>query len=289
MAGGDGELLSLRATFPQLRVLELEHGGLLRSLPTQSVTRDRPPFVSLCGGMDTLVEALVASLGRTRLLLGRPTQRVLARPGGYDAELADGETIRADGVVVATPAFVTAALLEELDADLAAAHAEIPYASSVVVTLAFSAHDVGALDGYGYVIPRAESRDVLACTWSSQKWEGRAPTGDVLVRIYAGRYGGRDVTLDSDDELVALARTEMALLGVTAEPALIRVQRWPLGMPQYVLGHLERLERIEGALAEHPGLAVAGAAYRGVGVPDCIRSGETAAESVVRALAGAGV
>jgi protoporphyrinogen/coproporphyrinogen III oxidase len=287
--GGDGELLSLRATFPQLRALELEHGSLLRSLPPQSVTGDRPPFVSLRGGMDTLVAALVASLGRTRLLLGRPAQRVIARAGGYDVELADGETIRADGVVVAIPAFVAAALVEELDADLAAAHAEIPYASSVVVTLAFSAQEVAALDGYGYVIPRAESRDVLACTWSSQKWEGRAPAGHMLVRIYAGRFGGRDLTLDSDDELVALARTEMALLGVTAEPALIRVQRWPLGMPQYVLGHLERLERIEGALAERPGLAVAGAAYRGVGIPDCIRSGETAAESVVRALAGAGV
>jgi oxygen-dependent protoporphyrinogen oxidase len=287
--GGDGELLSLRATFPQLRVLELEHGSLLRSLPAQSVTGDRPPFVSLRGGMDTLVAALVASLGRTKLLLGRPAQRVFAPAGGYDVELADGETIRADGVVVATPAFVTAALLEELDADLAAAHAEIPYASSVVITLAFSAQDVAPLDGYGYVIPRTESRDVLACTWSSQKWEGRAPAGDVLVRIYAGRFGGRDLTLDSDDELGVLARAEMALLGVIAEPALIRIQRWPLGMPQYVLGHLERLGRVDGALAEHPGLAVAGAAYRGVGIPDCIRSGEAAAVSVVRALAGAGV
>ena len=287
--GGDGELLSLRATFPQLRVLELEHGSLLRSLQAHSVTGDRPPFVSLRGGMDTLVAALVASLGRTRVLLGSPAQRILARAGGYDVELTDGDTIRADGVVVATPAFVTAALLDALDADLAAAHAEIPYASSVVVTLAFSAQDVAAFDGYGYVIPRAESRDVLACTWSSQKWEGRAPNGDVLARIYAGRFGGRDLTLDSDAELVTLAREEMALIGVTADPALIRIQRWPLGMPQYVLGHLERLERIECALGKQQGLAVAGAAYRGVGIPDCIRSGETAAESVVRALAGAGV
>jgi oxygen-dependent protoporphyrinogen oxidase len=214
---------------------------------------------------------------------------VLARADGYDVELEVGETIRADGVVVATPAFATAAIIEELDADLAAVHAEIPYASSVVVTFAFSAHDVTPLDGYGYVIPRAESLDVLACTWTSQKWDDRAPDGAVLVRVYAGRFGGRDLTLHTDDELVALALEELALVAVTAEPALIRVQRWPLGMPQYVLGHLERLDRIEAALAEHPGLAVAGAAYRGVGLPDCIRSGETAAESVVRALAGAGV
>jgi protoporphyrinogen/coproporphyrinogen III oxidase len=287
--GGDGELLSLRATFPQLRELELEYGSLLGSLPTQSVTGDRPPFVSLRGGMDTLVSALAGGLERTRVHLGHPVARVSVRAGGYDVDLADGETIRAQGVVVATPAFSTASIIEELDPDLAAAHAEIPYASSVVVTLAFSSQEVTALDGYGYVIPRSESLDVLACTWTSQKWEGRAPDGAVLVRIYAGRFGGRDLTLDSDDDLVAHAREEMALLGVTVEPTLIRVQRWPLGMPQYVLGHLQRLERIEAALAEHPGLAVAGAAYRGVGIPDCIRSGETAAESVVRALAGAGV
>ena len=145
------------------------------------------------------------------------------------------------------------------------------------------------LDGYGYVVPRAEGGDVLACTWSSQKWEHRAPEEAVLLRVYAGRFGGRDVTTQADDELVAGARAEVEFLGVSATPLLFRVHRWPLGMPQYVIGHPDRLERIETALVAHPGLAVAGAAYRGVGIPDCIASGEAAAESVARALAGAGV
>ena len=193
---------------------------------------------------------------------------------GFDVDLADGETIGADGVVLATPAFVTAELLAELDPELASAHAEIPYASSVVVTLAFSRADVVPLDGYGYVVPRAEGRDVLACTWSSQKWEGRAPEQSVLLRVYAGRFGGRDLTKDSDEELVGLARDEVAFLGVLGEPELMRVHRWPRGMPQYVLGHPERLTQIEDALVAHPGLALAGAAYRGVGIPDCIQSGE---------------
>jgi oxygen-dependent protoporphyrinogen oxidase len=206
---------------------------------------------------------------------------------GFELELADGETIAADGLLLATPAFVTAELLAGLDPELAAAHAEISYASSVVVTLAFSRADVVPLDGYGYVVPRSEGSDVLACTWSSQKWEGRAPDDTVLLRVYAGRFGGRDVTADSDDALLALAREEIAFLDVAAEPVLTRVHRWPQGMPQYVLGHPERLELIETALAAHPGLALAGAAYRGVGIPDCIASGEVAAESVARALAGA--
>ena len=285
--GGDGEQLSLRATFPQLRVLELEHGSLLRGLSTTPAPGERPPFVSLRTGMGSLVAALVSRFARTELLLGRAAARVSRRATGFEVELDDGETIAADGVVVATPAFVSAELVAELDDDLASAHAEIPYASSAVVTLAFSRADVVPLDGYGYVVPRIEATDVLACTWTSQKWDGRAPDGTVLTRIYLGRFGCRDVTLDADEELVALALDELALMDVTATPMLVRVARWTRGMPQYVLGHPERLARIDAALTDHPGLAVAGAAYRGVGIPDCIRSGELAAEVVVRALAGA--
>jgi oxygen-dependent protoporphyrinogen oxidase len=283
--GGDGEQLSLRATFPQLRALELEHGSLLQALPAQHAPAKRPPFVSLRDGIDVLVTTLVSALERTTIVQRRALA-VLRMAGGYEVDLADGEPLRADGVIVATPAFVTAALLDKLDPELAEAHASIPYASSVVVTLAFSTDDVALLDGYGYVIPRADGGDVLACTWSSQKWEGRAPEGSALVRVYAGRFGGRDLSGEADDQLVALARSELALLGVGSEPTLTRVQRWPLGMPQYILGHPGRVERIEALRAEHPGLALAGAAYRGVGIPDCIASGEAAAESVAPALVG---
>jgi protoporphyrinogen/coproporphyrinogen III oxidase len=285
--GGDGERLSLRATFPQLRALELEHGSLLRALAAQPVPGALPPFLSLRGGMDVLVTTLAAGLRRTTVVF-EPARGVRRRSTGYEVELA-GDTLHAEGVVLATPAFATAPLLEELDPELAEQHAAIPYATSVVVTFAFSTDDVRPLDGYGYLIPRAEGGEVLACTWSSQKWEGRAPERSALVRVYAGRFGRRDLTLDTDEELVALARAELALLDVTAEPMLTRIQRWPRGMPQYVLGHPERLERIETLLEELPGLALAGAAYRGVGIPDCIASGESAAEAVARTLAGAGV
>ena len=283
--GGDGDKLSLQATFPQLRVLELEHGSLLRGLSPPAPS-ELPPFVSLRNGMGALVDALRDSFERTQLVTGEAA-RLLRDDSGYRVELADGGAQTAEGVVVATPAYVTAELLADLDPELAAEHRAIPYASSVVVTLAFSRADVVPLDGYGYVVPRAEGREVLACTWSSQKWKGRAPDDCVLLRVYAGRFGGRDLTEDADADLVQLARDELAFLGVTAEPLLQRVQRWPWGMPQYVLGHPERVARIDDALAAYPGLAVAGAAYGGVGIPDCIRSGELAAESVVRAVAGA--
>ena len=283
--GGDGELLSLQSTFPQLRVLELEHGSVLRGLAAQPAQRgDLPPFVTLEPGMDALVTALVRGYERTRLVTGCGARRVTRAGDGYRVELEDGSALDAAWVVVAVPAFVAAELLEDVDTELAAVHAEIPYASSAIVTLAFREKDVRhPLDGYGYVVPRLEGTDVLACTWTSRKWAGRAPTGAVLVRVYAGRFGGRDLIRESDADLVALARGELSLLDIAADPTLTRVQRWPLGMPQYVLGHPDRLARIEAVLTEHPALAVAGAAYHGVGVPDCIRSGEDAAEAVSRA------
>jgi oxygen-dependent protoporphyrinogen oxidase len=285
--GGDGDLLSLQATFPRLRALELEHGSVIRGLLAQAASEPRyPPFVSLGSGMDALVGALVRALERTTFHTGRAAAGVHAGAAGYGVALNGGKTLEADGVVVAVPAFVTAALLADLDPELAAAHAEIPYASSAIVTLAYRRETVShPLDGYGYVVPRSEGSDVLACTWTSSKWEGRAPDGHALIRVYAGRFGGRDVTAEDDADLVALARAEVGLLGIEPAPALARVHRWPRGMPQYVLGHPERLAHIDASAAEHPGLALAGAAYRGVGIPDCIRSGEDAAHDVARALA----
>lgn len=284
--GGDGELLSLEATFPNLRVLEHEHGSVIRGLLAQSSGGSgSTAFVTLRRGMDALVAALVDQLARTRLVTAAALT-VSRGHAGFSVALSGGEAVEADGVVLAVPAFVTSELVADIDPELAGAHAEIPYASSAIVTLAFGAEDVERdLDGYGYVVPRTEGSDVLACTWTSSKWEGRAPAGHVLIRVYAGRFGARDVTRLENDELVGLARDELGILGIRAEPHLTLIHRWPCGMPQYVLGHPERLARIDDALEGHPGLALAGAAYRGVGIPDCIRSGEEAAEAVARALA----
>jgi oxygen-dependent protoporphyrinogen oxidase len=284
---GDGEQLSLAATFPNLRQLEREYGSVTRGLlegGSESAAAG-PPFLSLRGGMVELVSALVDRLHSTTLVTGRAVASVrrAVRGQGYVLDLADGDTLAAAAVVLATPAYVTGALVADLDPQLAEAHAAIPYASTAIVTLAYPSADLSRpLDGYGYVVPRVEGSDVLACTWTSSKWPGRAPEAHALVRVYMGRFGRRDVTVDSDAELVAAARREIAAtLAPTAGPVLARVHRWPRGMPQYVMGSLERLALIERRVAEHPGLALAGAAYRGVGIPDCIASGEQAAETVL--------
>ena len=285
--GSDGDRLSLQATFPQLRALELEHGSVLRGLRERSTPRSpAPAFLSLRSGMERLAARLSESLRRTDVRLD--TGLVTLTQKGGSGYVLNGE-LGCDAVVLAAPAFAAAEALGGLDAELAGLLARIPYASSVVVTLGYGRGAVAhPLDGYGYVVPRVEGSDVLACTWSSSKWEGRAQDGKPLLRVYAGRDGGRDLTGARDDELVELAREELRLVGIeAAEPELRRVYRWPHGMPQYLLGHPELLERIDEALERHPGLALAGAAYRGVGIPDSIASGERAAESVAQALTGA--
>jgi oxygen-dependent protoporphyrinogen oxidase len=201
---------------------------------------------------------------------------------GYEV-LVDGESpLKADAVVFATPAFGAAGLLEPLDATLAGMLGAIPYASTATVTLGYRREGFShSLDGYGFVIPRIEGRALLASTWSSSKWDHRAPDGSVLIRSYVGG-AGREAALErSDQELVALVRADLRhVMGVTEEPALARVFRWPRAMPQYLVGHLERLAVIEERLTRLPGVFLAGAAYRGVGIPDCIRDGLSAAERV---------
>jgi oxygen-dependent protoporphyrinogen oxidase len=190
-------------------------------------------------------------------------------------------------VIVATPAFVTAELLEECLPEASAKLREISHVSTSTVALGF---DAGALDkppfGHGYVVPRVENLPALACTFVSSKWEHRAPEGKALIRVFIGRAGQDSVVELDDASLIEIARDELRqTLGITAEPELTLISRWPQGMPQYTLGHVERVAAIESAVASMPGLELAGNAYRGVGIPDCIASGEVAAERVVASLA----
>ncbi len=285
---GDGEQLSLAATFPQLRTLELRHGSLLKGLLAGQMEAGKhssayPPFVSFAGGMGSLVNRLTEGLTRTTLLTGVGVKAIRPNFPGYTVLLENGQTWTADALILTTPAYVTARLVADLDAELAEAHAQIPYASSVTVSLAYAEADLPLLDGYGYVIPRVENTDVLACTWTWRKWAGRAPQGYGLLRVYLGRYGRSDMTQLTDEALLALSRQELAdTLGITAVPVRHWIYRWPHAMPQYTLGHLARLARIKTRLATLPGLFVAGAAYRGVGIPDCILLAEQAAEAAAK-------
>jgi protoporphyrinogen/coproporphyrinogen III oxidase len=296
---GDGDRLSLQSTFPFLRDLEREHGGLvrgalalrkerLRKSGGDGKGRSRSIFLTPQDGLGEMVAALVTQLeaAGVDLRLKTAVREVYPTIEGYSVQLSNGENLPADGLVLATPSFTTAKLVAGFAPQLADELRPIEYISTATVTLAYRESDLPRpLDGYGYVIPRREGRKALACTWTSTKFPHRAPGGYALLRVFIGRAGQETEINWEEASLLEVAREELRLtLGISAAPLLERVFLWEKAMPQYALGHLQRLERIEDCLSAYPGLALAGNAYQGIGIPDCIHSGESASGAVLAAL-----
>lgn len=290
----DPEGLSLEATFPRFRELERAHRSVILGLRRVASARERADaagarwglFVTLAGGLGELVDALAAGLGPERVRLGWPAGAVGRDGAGYRVHGPGGADLAADGVVVAVPAPAAAVLLRPLDGELAAALAAIRYASAVVVALGYPRAAIRhPLDGFGAIVPPGEGRVIRGVTFASVKYPGRAPEGFVLLRAYLGGPEAEAWLGTADEALAAVAHTELAaLLGIEGAPVLVRVVRHPAAQPQYEVGHLARVGAIEAALARHPGLALAGAAYRGLGLAEAVRSGEAAAARVLEAL-----
>jgi oxygen-dependent protoporphyrinogen oxidase len=286
---GDADSLSIQATFPRFPEMERQTGSIVRALlgswrRHQGAGPGGSPFVTLQGGLSEMVQALTARLGPLRVLTGSRVRavRVSGVPRGYEVVLEGTAPLAVDALILATPAYDAATLLEPLDGKLSALLRGIPYASTATISLGYRRPDFShCLDGYGFVVPRIEGRALLAVTWTSSKWSHRAPDDAVLLRAYVGGAGREAVLEQSDDGLVSLVRAELrAMMGITEEPVLARVYRWPRAMPQYLVGHLERLAAIDERLARWPGLFLTGAGYRGVGIPDCIHDGLDMAERV---------
>ena len=289
---GDGDQLSLRSTFPYLHDLEAKHGSLALGalkMRQQMASRgreaqgSRSAFLTPTSGLAEIVEALVANIQNGNLRLNSAVSRISKVYSRYLVEMASGESLQADSVILATPAPVTGSLLACFDPELASVLKSIHYASTATVTLAYRQDDLPRpLDGYGYVIPRREGRRALACTWTSTKFPHRAPEGYALIRVFVGRAGQESDIPWNQADLVDLAREELHLtLSILAEPLVSRVYIWENAMPQYNLGHPESLAQIDASIEKYPGLALAGNGYRGIGIPDCIHSGELAVEKIV--------
>lgn len=284
----DPERLSLGSTFPFLQVMEKKYGSVLRGWKKarggSKGKSGRSMFLTLRGGLLQLTEALEAAIGPGVIERDVPVAAVLPQQGRYEVVLEDGRSLTADDIVFATPAYVTAGLVEYIDTALAERLRAIRYVTTATVSLGYRAQDLQRpLDGFGFVVPRMEQRRINACTWTSTKFEGRAPDGHVLMRVFVGGAGAEAYAERTDDALIALARQEVdAAMDLAAEPVLARVYRWPKGNPQYEVGHRERVKEIEALAATHRGLYLAGAAYHGAGVPDCIEN----AQAVVRQLVG---
>jgi oxygen-dependent protoporphyrinogen oxidase len=281
---GDVNRLSLHALFPRFAEAERKHGSLLRAFRASNAdprTAIDGAFKSLPGGLSEMVRALVRTIGADRVRVGTEVTAI-SGPGPFVVRTAPGNVFDTSAVVVATPAYVTADLFEKRDADVARRCREVRYASVVTVALAFRRDAVShPLPGSGFVVPRGEKTGILAATWLSSKWPGRAPDDRVLLRTFAG--GARDPWAidESDTELVERSLDALRpTLGISGDPLLTRVYRFDRANAQHEVGHLERVAAIDTALARHPGLFVTGSGFRGTGIPDCVTDGRKTAAQV---------
>jgi oxygen-dependent protoporphyrinogen oxidase len=275
---GDVERLSMRALFPRLLEAERQSGSVLRAFRALRVTTSpQGAFVSLPGGTGDLVDALMGALGPGVVTTGaRATE--LRRTGALTVE-STVEPVQARAVILAVPAYVAGSLLRGFDTTLAAFCDSVPYASTATVAFGYRRDQIAhPLNGTGFVVPRVERSALLAGTWVTSKWAGRAPSGHALIRGFLG--GGRDPRRleASDEELMDTARTELGdLLGITGAPLVTRLFRWTRQSPQYEVGHLQRVATIDDYLTSLPGVFLTGSGFRAIGIPDCIADGRATA------------
>ena len=249
--------------------------------------------MTLKEGVSELTNALASTLRPEAVVTGLKALAIEKIPpntngaaGRYSIKLTNGKTLKAHAVIVATPSYIAADLLKGQDIPLAENLASIPYVSTATVSLAYRGEDImKPLNGFGFVIPRLEQRKIMASTWSSNKFFNRAPQNKFLIRCFVGGAGNEHLSLLSEPEIAAIVRDELRdIMGIKAEPIFTRVYRWEKSMPQYIIGHSDRLKRINDRLISCPGLFLAGSAYRGIGISDCIKSGERAARKSLEYL-----
>lgn len=295
ITAADPESLSARAVLPRFVELEQRFGSVSRGLLAggngipgagRAGGARYALFVTLRGGMERLVEALSRSMPEVEMRTGAAVARMERQGSGWQIFLEDGSCLQADQVCLALPPHRAAALLRPVAASAAEELSAIRSESVVTVNLAFWKEDLPRkLQGFGFVVPAAEGRRMIGCSFSSVKFAGRAPADSVLLRVFLGGALDRSAIELEDHSLMQMVRQDLReLLGIAAPPLRVLVRRYPQAMPQYEVGHLERVERIEQAMRAVPGLHLAGSGYRGVGIPDCIRQAERAAEQIVEEI-----
>ncbi|MBI1902091.1 MAG: protoporphyrinogen oxidase [Planctomycetia bacterium] len=306
----DAEKLSVQAALPRFAEMERTHRSLIRAAMHEREAAAAKKtaakagkegsgarygmFLSLRKGMSQLVEALAGRIAERQkasgvgsVLLGAAVSRIEKANGRWRISITGrDEPLDVDAVVLTPSAPQAGGLIESFDAALASELSGIPYAGSVIVAVGYRRDQIRhPLDGFGFVVPAIERRPILAASFSSVKFEGRAPSQHVLLRVFLGGAERPDL-VEADDDLLrkTVAAELQSLLGVTGPWIICQIYRWKGAMPQYHVGHLERLARIEARLKEHRGLHLAGNAYRGVGIPSCVQSGEQAAEAALKEL-----
>src|SRR5437773_4643913 len=290
--GGDSSQLSVRAVLPRFAQMEASHGSLGRAMLAArkkivhaSNGSPRPLFTSPKDGTQQMANALATRLSAPSIRVSAPVEHLKFK-GGVWLVSAAGAREPFDSLIIATPAHTAAAILQSVSTDLANELRGIPYISSVTATLGYGHSVQSSLPpGFGFLVPRSEGRRLLAATFVHNKFPHRAPEDRALIRCFFGGSRDEEILQLHEDEILRIAREELRqILGISAEPLFTRIYKWKAAMAQYTVGHLERLDRIDRLHQQLPGLALAGNAYRGIGVPDCAHSGKQAAEQTLFAM-----
>ncbi|MFZ0959653.1 MAG: protoporphyrinogen oxidase [Terriglobia bacterium] len=320
--GGDSAALSVRSVLPRFWEMERRHGSLTRA--TLAAMRQRrkansssngldsagtgnapprklPLFMTLKGGLEQLTQKLAAQVEKNRIFVRCRVLALEFSPGGpggaadscsrrFQIACEGGKAYDADAVILSLPANLAGGLASSLDRHLSDLLDGIPYSSAMTVSLGFDERARTSLPpGFGFLVPRKEQRRMLACTFVHAKFDHRAPEGKAMLRCFLGGARDPEVLGLNDEEVVAIVRRELKeILDFSAEPLFFRVHRWPASMAQYPVGHRERVSAIEERLGDLPGLYLAGNAYSGIGISDCIRTGRNAAEKALEYLAAGG-
>ncbi len=291
---GDIDQLSLMSTFPQFYEVEQKYRSLImgmkKTTPSNAKKSDskdnkKGGFLTFKTGLQSFAEAIEAKLARKSILKGHRVEKITKLGNGYDIYLNNGETIKADSIIAATPHKVTQMMFS--DYSFFDPFKAVPSTSVATVALAFPKEAIKKdIDGTGFVVSRNGDYSITACTWTHKKWEHTTPKDKVLLRCYVGRAGDETIVDLSDDQIVRIVLDDLKkTMDITKNPDFSIVSRWKNSMPQYTVGHKQRLATIlEHVKAELPGVFLAGASYGGVGVPDCIDQGELAVENVLNYL-----
>ncbi len=280
--------LSARSTVPEIAALATKNRslylGLLGLRRHAKPKSGGPVLVTLAGGLGRLVEALTERLKDADLRVNSAVRLVAREGDGYRVELLDGESITADAVVLATPAFASARLLADMAPKIAAVLGEVPYVDVATIWLAYPRSAMGRpMDGTGFLVPPEEDKFLVGCTWSGAKWPHLADDDLVLIRGMVGRRGDTRWMSMDDETMVRRVHDELVeSMGLTSGPVDQSVQRWPQAMPQYLVGHAGRLAALDAGLTHLPRLYLTGASYRGVGIASCVADAERKAQDVAR-------
>jgi len=294
MIGGiytaDPEKLSLKATMPQFIEMEQKYGSVIKAMLHNKNENRKDSgarysqFLSFKNGMGTLINALKQSLEGC-ISLNEAVTKISRNEESWEIQ-TERRNIEASGVIVTTPSYHTASLAQNFDTELASELASIEYASSSVVIFAYKTKEIShELNEFGFVVPNVEKSDLIACSFSSIKFDGRAPEDHILIRAFLGGALNPEIVNLDDNQIIDRAKNELEkILGIKGNPEFTLIQRYPDAMPQYHLGHLDKVANIQNRLLEYKGLEIAGNAYSGVGIPECVYSGEQAAENILKVL-----